>query len=152
MNQDVKNFIKKIKSDKFTVSDLEVLSEVIETYLSDKDEVSAQSQYKTFEDFENAAHTFMVDLYENDELKVFMAALRKCSETDFAEKEKLLSDIQQNIRVAAETRDELNSIQMGHEDDVDQDDYDVLEDRNEDAYSDAMDQIKLYWSRAHNSI
>lgn len=152
MNQDVKNFIKKIKSDKFIVSDLEVLSEVIETYLSDKDKASAQGQYKTFEDFENAAHSFMVDLYENDELKVFMASLRKCSQIDFAEKEKLLSDIQQNIRIAAETRDELNSIQMGHEDDVDQDDYDVLEDRNEDAYSDAMDQIKLYWSRAHNSI
>jgi type II secretory pathway pseudopilin PulG len=118
MNQDVKNFIKKIKSDKFTVSDLEVLSEVIETYLSDKDEATTQSQYKTFEDFENAAHSFMVDLYEDDELKVFMASLRKCG-ADFAEKEKLLSNIQQNIRVAAETRDELNNIQMGDEDDAD---------------------------------
>lgn len=150
MNQDIKNFIKKIKSDKFTVSDLETLSEVIETYLSDQDKASTQSQCETFEDFENAAHSFMVDLYENDELQAFMTSLRKCSTTDFAEKEKLLSSIQQNIRIAAETRDELNNIQMGDVDDVDQDDYDELEDRNEDAYSDAMDQIKRYWSMAHN--
>jgi len=138
MNRYIQNFIQNIKADKFDAEDLEVLYETIQAYLSDK---RASTQYKTLEDFENAADVFMTEEYDDAELQQFFVALSNCCSSDFPSKNKLLN----------ETRQEMSFMQDYDEEDLDQDEYDTLEERNDVAYANAMKQLKVYWIAAHKN-
>lgn len=138
MNRYIQNFIQNIKADKFDAEDLEVLYETIQAYLSDK---RASTQYKTLEDFENAADVFMTEEYDDAELQQFFVALSNCCSSDFPSKNKLLN----------EARQEMSFMQDYDEEDLDQDEYDTLEERNDVAYANAMKQLKVYWIAAHKN-
>lgn len=95
------------------------------------------SKYETLDDFQNEADSFMTDLYEEEDLEAFIRALAARDKQQTSQNLSLINKIKQNIEIVAETRAALNELE--DDGDIDTEEYDILSEKNEDAYNDALE-------------
>lgn len=143
----MQSFIAKVKAGVFNADELTVVKDAVAAKLSELETVI--SKYETLDDFQNEADSFMTDLYEEEDLEAFIRALAARDKQQTSQNLSLINKIKQNIEIAAETRVALNELEDDG-DDIDTEEYDILYEKNEDAYNDALKQIETFYNRTNS--
>lgn len=142
----MQSFITKVKAGVFNADELTAVKNAIAAKLAELE--TAVSKYETLDDFQNEADSFMTDLYEEEDLETFIKALAARDKQQTSQNLSLINKIKQNIEIVAETRAALNELE--DDGDIDTEKYDILSEKNEDAYNDALEQIETFYNRTNS--